>query len=442
MKINVIVKSGENDSFKTEEDSNSKNLIIPAFELTADNNIVQNDVLRILRAKELSPTITAMELFNLFYAVYGADQLISRSSFGYFSWSRHIVIHLAVHDVEKWEKRHQDFIRMFSFLSGDRWDIKFRQKDTLDLKDEKNPKSKDVDVVSLFSGGLDSLTGVIDILESKKKVAVVGHHKGGGTQEKGTQLNLFGKLQSHYKDQMHPYFFNVLAMKKHNKLGGENTQRARSILFLGLGILVSNCLGDLPLYVPENGLISLNVPLTNARLSSFSTRTTHPHFLSMLQKILNYFHLDIEIINPFQLQTKGELLKNCSNFELLKSLYQESVSCSKPYYYRRYNKINKAHCGHCTPCLIRRASLNKVDLDDPADYVYDVLKNPFPNRSASGRDTRAFKIGIAKTLKNKDYLEFRLLKSGYIPGGRDSISNYTNVLLRGIEEVNSLFNKD
>lgn len=442
MRIHVIIKSGKNDAFELQNDGNSKILTVPSFEMDADNKTLRNNILRVLNKDELSPTDNVMELFNLFYAVYGADQLVSRSKFGYFSWSRNFVVHLAVQNPETWEKKNEDLIKLLSFLSGDHWDIKYRKKDTLDLKNEKNKKSKDIDIVSLFSGGLDSLTGVINILEKKNNLAVVGHHKGGGTEELGTQSNLFTKLEKYYDDQkLKSYFFNVQPMQKHNELEGENTQRARSILFLGLGILVSNCLGNLPLYIPENGLISLNVPLTNARLSTYSTRTTHPHFLSLLRSILLHFKIDITIKNPFQYQTKGELLCNCLNTELIKSLYKESVSCSKPFYYRRYKKIDKAHCGHCTPCIIRRASLNYVGLDDSSDYVFDIVKYPFTNQSKSGRDARAFKISIERTLKDKDTLEFRLLKSGYIPNGKEDISKYTDVLLRGNEEVNSLFKK-
>ena len=44
--------------------------------------------------------------------------------------------------------------------------------------------------------------------------------------------------------------------------------------------------------VPENGVISINVPLTVRRVGTLSTRTTHPYFIQEIQKFtiitLNY----------------------------------------------------------------------------------------------------------------------------------------------------------
>ena len=41
-----------------------------------------------------------------------------------------------------------------------------------------------------------------------------------------------------------------------------------------------SCWNDVTLYMCENGFISINPPLTDARLGSLSTRTTHPVYLS------------------------------------------------------------------------------------------------------------------------------------------------------------------
>ena len=43
----------------------------------------------------------------------------------------------------------------------------------------------------------------------------------------------------------------------------------------------------LDIYVPENGFISINTPLTRRRIGSLSTRTTHPYFINSLQLIFN-----------------------------------------------------------------------------------------------------------------------------------------------------------
>ena len=48
--------------------------------------------------------------------------------------------------------------------------------------------------------------------------------------------------------------------------GSENTSRGRSLLFLCGALTMASILGDnVPVYIPENGFIGLNIPLTNSR---------------------------------------------------------------------------------------------------------------------------------------------------------------------------------
>ena len=76
-------------------------------------------------------------------------------------------------------------------------------------------------------------------------------------------------------------------MDKHDVYGSEyqkeTTLRSRSFLFISMAVLVADSISqEMPVFIPENGTISLNFPLTPSRRSSCSTRTTHPHFLSLM----------------------------------------------------------------------------------------------------------------------------------------------------------------
>ena len=62
------------------------------------------------------------------------------------------------------------------------------------------------------------------------------------------------------------------------------------------------------LLIPENGFISLNIPLTPLRLGSLSTRTTHPLFIQQMQDILDALDFRVRLSNPYQFKTKGEML--------------------------------------------------------------------------------------------------------------------------------------
>lgn len=76
-------------------------------------------------------------------------------------------------------------------------------------------------------------------------------------------------------------FFRFYAASQN---GAEDTTRSRSLMFFAHAIVLASGIGHhVDLYVPENGVISLNIPLTVMRLGSLSTRTTHPYFMGMFQ---------------------------------------------------------------------------------------------------------------------------------------------------------------
>ena len=118
----------------------------------------------------------------------------------------------------------------------------------------------------------------------------------------------------------------------------------------GYAIAQTNGQENVKLFVPENGFISLNAPLTPRRIGSLSTRTTHPYFFELMQSIFDSVGIRTSIVNPYQFKTKGEMLIECKNQGLLRDIVSHTVSCSKW-------KREKQQCGKCVPCIIRRASL-------------------------------------------------------------------------------------
>ena len=63
------------------------------------------------------------------------------------------------------------------------------------------------------------------------------------------------------------------------------------------------------LKVPENGLISVNVPLDPLRLGALSTRTTHPFYIARWNDVLTTLGVNVRIENPYWDKTKGEMVK-------------------------------------------------------------------------------------------------------------------------------------
>jgi hypothetical protein len=196
--------------------------------------------------------------------------------------------------------------------------------------------------------------------------------------------------------------------------GFENTTRSRSFLFFAAGVAVADALGATqPLYVPENGFIGINVPLTPARAGSLSTRTTHPLYMRRMRTALDLLGLHHPIENPYRLATKGEALERSSNRKLLLSLAPHSVSCSHPEA-PRWVKRPQGNCGYCYPCLIRRASLHHVGYDQAADYAWDALTDAaLLHRSTKrGRSLRALTASLGQDERTED-----VVTNGRIPNG-------------------------
>ena len=143
----------------------------------------------------------------------------------------------------------------------------------------------------------------------------------------------------------------------------------------------------------ENGFISINPPLTPMRVGSLSTRTTHPRFLGLLQQLFDAVGLNLRIINPYRLRTKGQMLVEAADQKLLTELAHLSTSCG------RYQRYNYRHCGRCLPCQVRRAAFLRWHRADDTGYVFDDL-------GRSGEDHAAFddvrSVAIARLTVKED----------------------------------------
>jgi len=442
MKIfNVIYKSDADDNYKPVEDKTSKCIYVSYEDGSESKKSLQENILWIIKKQKLNPSDEVMDFLNAAISVYTADQLVSRDRYGYRNWSRYFKLHLPVVGLRKWEKTKEDFQTALNFLTGDHWELFFRSRKSSYEEIKKSTKEKAITKVSLLSGGLDSFIGVTDLLSSGEDIAVVGHHKSQGFENQ-SQSKLIELLKSEFKNrEIKQFLFNAQPIQQNNKYGKEASSRARSILFIGLGITVANSFGKtIPLYIPENGLISLNIPLTYSRIGSSSTRTTHPYFLNLLESVLNILGIKNKIINPYQFRTKGEMIED-SNSTFIRNHFNETVSCAHPNSKNvnvKRSSPDQRNCGYCTPCLIRRAALKSVNLDNENHYVYSINENQLPYKDDIGRDLRAFKMGIARLKKNKPNLSLHVLRSGPIPNKNEDLQKYVRVYEKGMEEVANL----
>ena len=130
---------------------------------------------------------------------------------------------------------------------------------------------------------------------------------------------------------------------------------------------------NVPVYIPENGFIGLNVALTGGRKGSCSTRTTHPFFLSQFKHILKMVGIQNPIENFFAFNTKREIVRMVKEAPAFQHNFGRTISCSHPCI-ARYNRTGTrkypVNCGYCYPCIIRKSSL--LDVTDSGEYTTDV----------------------------------------------------------------------
>lgn len=378
-----------------------------------------------LRSRLAIPA-AALDLLKVAAAVYCADRLTERPG----TWTRSIEVSAPVREPDRWDAVRDQLVDTISFLSGDHWQ--------LDVRPSAEPVSRpsefadSVDAVCLFSGGLDSFTGALDLLADGKTVCLVGHH--GAGQANQAQQGLWRELARRHPGQttLRQFFLQpgAPAPDQRRPLAAfrEPSQRSRSLLFLAAGFTVAAGYGpEVPLYIPENGLIGINVPLTGARAGSLSTRTTHPHFIAGLSECVRELGISNPIVNPFRTMTKGEILAACRDQETLRSLASATLSCAHPEA-ARWAQAEQTNCGYCFPCLIRRASMHHVGLDRAMDYTYDALSDATELAQEKGSDLRALIRSLNRPAKPTD-----VLRNGPVPAA--DVPAFAGVYERGRREI-------
>jgi len=416
------------------------NFIGPFGEL--DHGI--GEVLDQLNKINVTPSERAVDLLVIAAAVHIADTSTSRSKFSTDGWTRQIGIHVPVSDKKVWAQTSEHLQRMLKFLTGDYWTFHFRDRPqshkTLATPSDKLDLSN-FDPVSLFSGGLDSLIGAIDLLGSGRKPLFISHYWDSEASSAQKALNQ-GLIKEYGEASFKVLRARIGVTKPHLvEAGSEGSQRARSFLFYSMAAIAADALKTTDsVLIPENGLIALNVPMDPLRLGSLSTRTAHPFFISSMQKLCADVGMSTKFENPYRFKTKGEMVAGCSNKKLLKALAPSSMSCSSPAKVRWLGDTPQ-HCGYCVPCLIRRASL-KAGLktkDQTEYYLDDLWDRSLDSKDAEGRDIRSF-IYAARTLKKKNTkAEYLVRKPGPLPSAE--IADYASVYSRGMAEVAKFLGK-
>lgn len=382
---------------------------------------VGNHFLNELRRSCISPSPVIFDFTILAMSIVAADRAILRRN-SPDGWTRQIELEVPLHDVTGWTKVKKKLEYMLRFLSGDFWTLTFVPlQDTIVFQESHNHLENDC--VCLLSGGMDSLVGGIDLCTAGRKPLFVAQTVRGDVAHQREYANALGKN-------------NLCQWSCYIKKNGaaENSTRARSIIFFAFALLASckvstTAEGRKEIYVPENGFISLNIPLDPLRSGSLSTKTTHPLYMKALQEIWDEMGFRVDLILPYRYKTKGEVLLDCKNQELMKTLIMGTTSCGK------YNRHGYRHCGVCIPCLVRRASFMKAQMVDNTDKGYCVNNLKF----SSSRDLAAAALAVsqyeATGVEN-------LIRGELNFASGDERAKYVAVFERGLCEIRDLLKEN
>jgi len=312
--------------------------------------------------------------------VYCADQALTRGGNGVVAfgqrWRRRFSFHIPVRVPEVWSAAPvlAALRDTLGFLSDDEYEFHFSKlknpapmQSYLELQ-AGSEGAKELDEVLLFSGGLDSLAGAVtEAVRDRRRVALVSHRANPKINSK--QKLLVDEIRT--LCQVKPFHVPVW-VQKGGALDREYTQRTRSFLFAALAAVVARAFGLRRIRFYENGVVSLNLPISEQVVGGRATRTTHPQVLNGFASLFRLLiEGTFEVENPFLWLTKGEVVdivgdNGCAG------LIKHSVSCT----HTRDMTRMFTHCGKCSQCISRRfATLASRYADhDPAEmYKVNLL---------------------------------------------------------------------
>jgi 7-cyano-7-deazaguanine synthase in queuosine biosynthesis len=310
-----------------------------------------------------------LDLLEIAAYVFSADRLIRRGEHDaveYHAWARSVEFRIRVRDYEFWS---QDDVKhklseALTFMTGDR-DFTFIFQsghrtpatslfDRGDFRIEPRQRTS----IVLFSGGLDSLAGAIERLEtSNDHVCLVSHRSQPGTIRTQDGLVQALEKQPHYKSRIshYPFLCRLTGIR-----APEESQRTRAFLYTSIAFALCRALSQDEFFVFENGVTSLNFSRREDLANARASRTTHPRTLALLQSVFSEIAgRPIRINAPFVWHTKEDVFRKIRSFgqELL---IPSTVSCSRTF----QNLGNATHCGTCFQCIDRRLAAYASDCDD------------------------------------------------------------------------------
>jgi hypothetical protein len=319
------------------------------------------------------------DLLEIAGYVYAADRMTKRGQpmqVEYHAWSRRFQFFIKVRDHKFWQDKTviDSLSRLLTFTTGDiSYDFTFLSGgydvgqsclfDDPDFKIDKNENS----VISLFSGGLDSLAGALELLNTTNFNLVLVSHQSNNPRVTSIQNGIYNLLKKDYPGRVQRF---PLECSLSGDRAVEESQRSRIFLYTSIAFSLMSLVDQKTIHVFENGMTSLNFPKRQDMMNARSSRTTHPQTLFLLENFFNTISDDrVKIKQPFLGITKTEVVQKINHYGGINYI-NSTISCTKTFNISK-KKSQASHCGTCSQCIDRRFSIIAAGLED-YDAIYDI----------------------------------------------------------------------
>jgi hypothetical protein len=266
-------------------------------------------------------------------------------------------------DPDVWTGKPQSLLEdILGFLGMAEWRVQFvrrprRRRQYYTSVPQKRPVSR----VALWSGGLDSTSGIGAELVPTSGTRLCSFY----TRQASLQSKLAEELKYPTPTQW-------------RLAGAEGRGRSffyRSFLFLALGAATAETFGAREIVQFENGILASSIPPVP---SLAMTKHAHPRLHRLLEQLLESITgREWRIENPLSQMTKREAteaMRRKQGSKKAAELAAQTQSCwnlSAPHAFgvrkfRGQTKRPNEHCGVCVPCIIRRTALPQED------FVFDL----------------------------------------------------------------------
>ena len=226
--------------------------------------------------------------------------------------------------------------------------------------------------ICLFSGGIDSLSGILSLPKN------LGPTAGAFVSHSGVVWSCVRHLQTEVLKEKKIQVHKVGIQRSHPGL-----QQMRGFTYLTMGAVLAKICGTDNIVISETGQTMFLPPL--AALDEV-TMTTHPILIAITKALLREsYGIKFNVFEPFSDLTKAEVVSLCDAKEAIPS----TNSC----FNSRFARQEYSHCGKCHGCLVRRIGCLVAGVND-AKYAKDVLAQPagaavmggWPGRTVQAQD--------------------------------------------------------